>query len=293
MSPLPYIALLLVLTAVFLTLVISALRATCPRPAAQAHPLSAIIRHSTRTRAAAVLFALAATAAAYLSGHPEGVALFGIVGLAILLLGERRSPAVMAPERTASLARRRIVDYLPATGLVLLLLAVLSLAADAAVGLPVTAAEPWHAPGGPALPAGSYFLGVSTASTGEAISSAYAPWPGPRVLVPLAVSLAIQLTASLLALRRVATRGQVGSRPGPLDQALRRYLAEGALGLLLVSAALPLPLLGVPMIEAATWEAAGWDYGRGTIGGVGIVVAVASMVYGAVLLARSPRQVSA
>ena len=47
------------------------------------------------------------------------------------------------------------------------------------------------------------------------------------------------------------------------------------------------------MIEAATWEAAGWDYGRGTIGGVGIVVAVASMVYGAVLLARSPRQVSA
>lgn len=102
MSPLPYIALLLVLTAVFLTLVISALRATCPRPAAQAHPLSAIIRHSTRTRAAAVLFALAATAAAYLSGHPEGVALFGIVGLAILLLGERRSPAVMAPERTAS-----------------------------------------------------------------------------------------------------------------------------------------------------------------------------------------------
>ena len=49
MSPLPYIALLLVLTAVFLTLVISALRATCPRPAAQAHPLSAIIRHSPPT----------------------------------------------------------------------------------------------------------------------------------------------------------------------------------------------------------------------------------------------------
>ncbi|MDY3679144.1 MAG: hypothetical protein SO046_08035 [Actinomyces urogenitalis] len=293
MSPLPYIALLLVLTAVFLTLVISALHATCPRHAAQAHPLSAIVRHSTRTRAAAVLLALAATAAAYLSGHPEGVALFGIVGLTVLLLGERLSPAVMAPERTASLARRRISDYLPTTGLVLLLLSVLALAADAAVGLPVTASDPWQAPGGPTLPAGSYFLGVSTASTGEAVSSAYTPWPGPRVLVPLAVSLAIQLAASLLALRRVTTRGQVGSRPGPLDQALRRYLAEGALGLLLVSAALPLPLLGVPMIEAATWEAAGWDYGRGTVGGVGIVVAVASMVYGAVLLSRSPQQVSA
>ncbi|WP_172121126.1 hypothetical protein [Actinomyces faecalis] len=293
MSPLPYIALLLVIAAVFLALVVSALRAACPRPDARTHPLSAVVRHSTRTRATAVLLALAATAVTYLSGRPEGVALFGIVGLAVLLLGEHRSPAVMTPERTASLARRRIGDYLPATGLVLLLLTVLALAADAAVGLPVTASDPWQAPGEPALPTGSYFLGVSTASTGEVVSGPYAPWPGPRMLVPLAVSLAIQLTAALLALRRVTTRGQVGSRPGPLDQALRRYLAEGTLGLILVSTALPLPLLGVPMIEAATWEAAGWDYGRGAIGGVGIVVALVAMVYGAVLLARSPRQVPA
>nr|WP_300340234.1 hypothetical protein [Actinomyces sp.] len=293
MSPLPQITLLLIIAAVILTLTVSALRAGCARPEAPAHPLSAVVRHSTRTRATALLLALATAAVTYLSGCPEGVALFGIVGLTALLLGEQRCPAVASPSRTASLVRRRVHDYLPATGLVLLLLTVLALAADAAVGLPVTASEPWQAAGETTLPAGSYFLGVSTASTGELVSRPYAPWPGPLMLVPLTASLAVQLAASVPALRRAVTRGQAGSSPGPLDQALRRYRAEGTLGLLLVSTSLPLPLLGVPMIEAATWEAAGWDYGRGTIGGVGIVVALAAMVYGTVLLTRRPRQVAA
>lgn len=293
MSPLPQITLLLVIAAVILTLTVSALRAGCARPEAPAHPLSAVVRHSTRTRATALLLALATAAVTYLSGYPEGVALFGIVGLTALLLGEHRCPVVASPSRTASLVRRRVRDYLPATGLVLLLLTVLALAADAAVGLPVTATQPWLSPGEAPLPAGSYFLGVSTASTGEPVSLTYYPWPGPRLAVPLAASLAVQLAASVPALRQVATRGQVGDRPGPLDHALRRYRAEGALGLLLVSASLPLPLLGAPMIEAATWETAGWDYGRGAIGGVGIVVALAAMVYGTVLLTRRPRQVAA
>ena len=292
MSPLPAMALFLAITAVVLTLVVSAVRAARPAPADQPHPLEPVVRHSSRTRAAATLLALAAAAAAYLSGRPEGLALFGVVGLVVLLRGEHRAPVVTATTRTASLSRRRVHDYLPATGLTLLLLALLALAADAAVGIPVAARQSWDPTPETTLAAGSYFLGVSTTPTGELITGAYYPWPGPRLLVPLALGLAVQLAIALPALHWLTTRGQVGACPGPLDHALRRYRAEGVLGLLLVSTSLALPVLGTSMIDAATWETADWDYGRGTIGGVGIVVALAAMAYGALLLARSPRQVA-
>ena len=76
------------------------------------------------------------------------------------------------------------------------------------------------------------------------------------------------------------------SRDDGLDTVLRRRSSEGIVGFLLVALALPLPLFGHSMVEAATWRVAEWDYLRGTVGGLGILVAVGCMAAGVGLLIR-------
>ena len=47
-----------------------------------------------------------------------------------------------------------------------------------------------------------------------------------------------------------------------------------------------MPRFGTSMIEAATWEVAQWDYLRGTLGGLAVLVALTCMATGVFLLIR-------
>ena len=143
------------------------------------------------------------------------------------------------------------------------------------------------------LPANSYLEGVSTTPDGEIIRSVFYPWPGSFYVIPVLVPLAVQLALAAAGLWSVAAREQVSTSSGEhLDVVLRRRSAEGIVGFLLVSLALPMPRFGTSMIEAATWEVAQWDYLRGALGGLAVLVALTCMATGVILLIRRPSVLS-
>ena len=86
----------------------------------------------------------------------------------------------------------------------------------------------------------------------------------------------------------MAAREQVSTSSGErLDVVLRRRSAEGIVGFLLVSLALPAPRFGTSMIEAATWKVAQWDYLRGALGDLAVLVALTCMATNVLLLSSS------
>ena len=204
----------------------------------------------------------------------------------MLLLGERRSPVVTTATRTAVLAPRRVRDYLPRRAALVPIgvMTVLALGVPTASSSPGATPPPEHST---VLPAGSYLSGTSTDSNGDTLASIFCPWPGAHFLAPIMLTLVAQLALAAVGLRTVAAREQVStSRDDGLDTVLRRRSSEGIVGFLLVALALPLPLFGHSMVEAATWRVAEWDYLRGTVGGLGILVAVGCMAAGVGLLIR-------
>ena len=105
--------------------------------------------------------------------------------LAVLVLGERRSPVITTTTRTAALTPRRIRDYLPRRATALIPLGLVTVLGLFALGIP-TASPIAHIDlqglDAVHLPANSYLEGVSTTPDGEIIRSVFYPWPGsPRM----------------------------------------------------------------------------------------------------------------
>lgn len=292
-------ALALVLTVLIVALPIGAVRLSGggePEPTGVPETLRAPLReadrHSRRTRSTAVLVAFAAALATLPVAKAAVPAVFGTVGLGVLLLGERRSPVVTTTRRTAALRPRRVRDHLPRqTALVAVVL--VTVTAFFALGIPtasrVPGVPPWAVAQeqGTALPAGSFFRDTSTAPNGETITSVFYPWPGTHFLAPVLATTAVQLALAGLALRTITVREQVSTGgDADLDVGLRRRSAQGIVGFLLVSLSLVLPPFGYSMVEAATWEVTQWDYSRGTVGGLGVAVAIVCAAAGVRLLVR-------
>lgn len=299
MTPVPALALILAFAALILALLISAVRLfsrpgldLASAPEALRDPLRNADRHSRWTRSAAVLVASAAAAITHLMGAPATLGVFGLAGLAVLVLGERRSPVITKTRRTAALTPRRIRDCLPRRSAALIPLGLAAILGLFALGIP-TASPVAHIdpqwPGAVHLPAGSYLEGVSTTPAGDLIRSVFYPWPGAFYIIPVLVPLAAQLVLAAAGLWAVAAREQVSaSSDEHLDVVLRRRSAEGIVGFLLVSLALLMPRFGTSMIEAATWKVEQWDYLRGALGGLAVIVALTCMATGVLLLIRRP-----
>lgn len=299
MSPLPALALFSVFATLVLVLPVGAIRFSdrggvdgidlASLPENLAVPLRNADQHSRWTRSTAVLAAFAAAIVVGLASPRTAPGAFGLVGLTVLLLGERRSPVVTTATRTAVLAPRRVRDYLPRRA-ALVPIGVMTVLAFFALGVPTASSSPGATPPpehSTVLPAGSYLSGTSTDSNGDTLASIFCPWPGAHFLAPIMLTLVAQLALAAVGLRTVAAREQVStSRDDGLDTVLRRRSSEGIVGFLLVALALPLPLFGHSMVEAATWRVAEWDYLRGTVGGLGILVAVGCMAAGVGLLIR-------
>lgn len=297
MTPVPALTLILAFAALALALPIGAVRLTgrpdpdlASAPESLRGPLRKADRHSRWTRSTAVLAAFASAVIAHFAAFPAAPGVFGVVGLAVLVLGERRSPIITTTTRTAALKPRRIRDYLPRRAAMLIPLGLVTVLSLFALGIPTASPVAHIDPPGPGavnLPAGSYLEGVSTTSAGDLIRSVFYPWPGAFYVIPVLVPLAVQLALAAAGLRAVAAREQVSTSSGEqLDVVLRRRSAEGIVGFLLVSLALPVPRFGTSMIEAATWEVAQWDYLRGTLGGLAVLVALTCMATGVFLLIR-------
>lgn len=300
MSPLPALALAAYLIAIILILAVGA-RHTLRRhaeelaelPGPLGDELRAVDAHERRTRALAIAVGL--VLALVLVGAQRTMALgaCGLISLVILVLGERRSPAITTRTRSAALAPRRTHDYLSPAALVMLTLVLAAIVADCVVGFPVAATTPYTPDSGgttDTLPAGTYLLGTSRTPSGETLTQAYGPWPGPGTMIPVLVGLGVQLALAGWGLRWVASRSQVSTiQLGNVDDVLRRRSADAILGILLLGSSLILPVVAVPMIDAATWEDAQWDYARGTVGGVGLLVGLGAMALGTHLLLRRDR----
>ncbi|WP_303325252.1 hypothetical protein [Actinomyces radicidentis] len=300
MSPLPALALAAYLIAIILILAVGARRtrrrhaeelAELPGPVGD--ELRAVDAHERRTRSLAIAVGL--VLALVLAGVQLAVALgaCGLISLAILVFGEWRSPAITTRTRSAALAPRRTRDYLRPAALAMLTLVLAAIVADCVVGFPVAATAPYSADLGDTtqtLAAGTYLLDTSRMPSGGTLTQAYGPWPGPGTMVPVLVGLAVQVAVAAWALHWVAARAQVSTvQLGNVDDVLRHRSADAVLGILLLGSSLILPVVAVPMIDAATWEAAQWDYARGTVGGVGLLVGLGAMALGTHLLLRRDR----
>ena len=303
MTPVPALALILAFAALILALPLGAVRLSSrPGPDLASvpedlrDPLRKADRHSRWIRSTAVLVGFASAVIAHLAMFPAAPGVFGLVGLAVLVLGERRSPIITTTTRTAALTPRRIRDYLPRRATALVPLGLVTILGLFALGIPTASPVAHIDPQGPGavhLPAGSYLEGVSTTSARDLIRSVFYPWPGAFYIIPVLVPLAVQLALAAAGLWSVAAREQVSTSSGEhLDVVLRRRSAEGIVGFLLVSLALPMPRFGTSMIEAATWEVAQWDYLRGTLGGLAVLVALTCMATGVLLLIRRPSVLS-
>ena len=120
MTPVPALALILAFAALALALPLGAVRLSsrpgpdlASVPETLRDPLRKADRHSRWIRSTAVLVAFASAAITHFMGIPATPGVFGLVGMAVLVLGERRSPVITTTTRTAALTPRRIRDYLP------------------------------------------------------------------------------------------------------------------------------------------------------------------------------------
>ena len=114
MSPLPALALFSVFATLVLALPVGAIRFSdrggvdgidlASLPENLAVPLRNADQHSRWTRSTAVLAAFAAAIVVGLASPRTAPGAFGLVGLTVLLLGERRSPVVTTATRTAESA---------------------------------------------------------------------------------------------------------------------------------------------------------------------------------------------
>ena len=303
MTPVPALALILAFAALALALPIGIIHLSsrpgpdlASVPETLRDPLRKADRHSWWVRSAAILVGFASAVIAHFATFPAAPGVFGLVGLAVLMLGEKRSPIVTTTRRTAALTPRRIRDYLPRRAAVLIPLGLVTVLGLFALGIPTASPVAHIDSQGPSvvhLPAGSYLEGVSSTPDGELIRSIFYPWPGGFYIIPVLVPLAAQLALAALGLRSVAAREQVSTSAGEqFDVVLRRRSAEGITGFLLVSLALPVPRFGTSMIEAATWKVAQWDYLRGALGGLAVLVALTCMATGVLLLIRRPSVLS-
>ena len=98
MTPVPAIAIILAFAALALALPLGAARLSsrpgpdlASVPEALRDPLRNADRHSRWLRSTAVLVAFASAAITHLMGIPATLGVFGLVGLAVLVLGERRN----------------------------------------------------------------------------------------------------------------------------------------------------------------------------------------------------------
>lgn len=175
MTPVPAIAIILAFAALALALPLGAARLSsrpgpdlASVPEALRDPLRNADRHSRWLRSTAVLVALASAAITHLMGIPATLGVFGLVGLAVLVLGERRSPVITTTTRTAALTPRRIRDYLPRRATALIPLGLVTVLGLFALGIP-TASPIAHIDlqglDAVHLPANSYLEGVSTTPT--------------------------------------------------------------------------------------------------------------------------------
>ena len=144
------------------------------------------------------------SAITHLMGIPATLGVFGLVGLAVLVLGERRSPVITTTTCTAALTPRRIRDYLPRRATALIPLGLVTVLGLFALGIP-TASPIAHIDlqglDAVHLPANSYLEGVSTTPDGEIIRSVFYPWPGVFYVIPVLVPLAAQLALAAAGLR--------------------------------------------------------------------------------------------
>lgn len=208
----------------------------------------------------------------------------GAVGLLILLIEMRRTPTVTTPRRSASVARRRVRDYVPTAPLLLVATALLLLLALLVIGVLTADAN------GRTMTINAVLL-----DGGGALTKAYRPWPGWFYAVPIAVLVLIQLGLGARTMQDAAGRPQVttGDDDG-LDAVLRRRAVHGALGFLLVSLSLPLLVLAFSTM-GPFGDALGehpiappsmiWT---GVIGMASIVLALVCLAVGVALLTRRP-----
>ena len=201
MTPVPALALILAFAALILALPLGAVRLSsrpgpdlASVPEALRGPLRNADRHSRWLRSTAVLVAFASAAITHLMGIPATPGVFGLVGLAVLVLGERRSPVITTTTRTAALTPRRIRDYLPRRAAALIPLGLVTVLGLFALGIPTASPVAHIESQGPVavhLPANSYLEGVSTTPDGEIIRSVFYPWPGSFYVIPVLVPLAM------------------------------------------------------------------------------------------------------
>jgi hypothetical protein len=160
--------------------------------------------------------------------------------------------------RTARLARRRLLDYVPlgSTAGVLLLTGTLGalLLATSAASTPhtsATATAPYANDG--------QHIGCLTGGAPQS-----GPWPGWYYAIPIAVTVALAAAAAVLALRRVVTRPIEVHRDEPYRQGTSRSVVAG-LGLVVAAplagaAYFTYSILGQPLVcaESAMPEARPW-----------------------------------
>ncbi|WP_303324522.1 hypothetical protein [Actinomyces radicidentis] len=207
---------------------------------------------------------------------------FGVTGLLVLLVRERRSPLDTSTTRTASLSPRSARSYLSRPFVAVAILALVVL-----VGLIVAGMATGDSTG--------QQLTLTFTSGGAAMTTSFRPWPGWFYGGPSLVLLAVQLVLVALTLRQVAVRSQVTTgRDDGLDEALRRRSSDTVLGLLLVSLALPTLYFGIGMGPVLGWamgEHPAASQAMGALGAVALVCAAGSLLVlgcGVALLIRRP-----
>ena len=142
------------------------------------------------------------------AAFPAAPGVFGVVGLAVLVLGERRSPIITTTTRTAALRPRRIRNYLPRRAAALIPLGLVTVLGLFALGIPTASPVAYIESQGSVavhLSANSYLEGVSTTPDGEIIRSVFYLWPGSFYVSRASMSARMPMLRGLLPRLRVPT----------------------------------------------------------------------------------------
>ncbi|KAE8765407.1 hypothetical protein [Georgenia thermotolerans] len=269
---------------VVLAVVIGAARGARPQntPAAT---LVAARRHENRTSAlalagglvVAVLLLMADGAA--LPGPPGGLTAVSLLGAALVALlvhavGELTWPRPVGAVRRASLRRRTMRDIGGRRAVLLGGTAALMALAIAIFGLTADAT-------GRAVP-----HPVTPVAGGGYVTGASGPYPGWAYGLPLLAALAVVLVVCAGVLRLVVRRPAVAGTREEDDLALRRTSARRILGA--VQLFVGGTLAAVLLVAAAALGNAGWTPAAWGVGGLGMLVGIASLVVAGTALVPPP-----
>ncbi|AWE41604.1 hypothetical protein [Actinobaculum sp. 313] len=207
--------------------------------------------------------------------------LFGVTSMAVLRMRERRSPIVTNGPVSASLKPRRGSDYVPRWASVAAGTALAMVASLLVIGM-VTSDD-----------TGTALRVQWRGDEGELVTSIVGPWPGWVFAGPILLALLVEVVLAAMTLRDIAVRGHLTSGfDAGVDRTIRCRSAEAVIGLLLLSVAWPMLVLGLsmgPVLGYALGAQPIVGIGVGVVGAWAFVCASAGLVFfcgGCVLLMR-------